>query len=61
MAIAAKKEEARYAPATRVYTHTRSSVAQPEPIRPRRRSDRRKGLKRSQGRMKSESRIQNAG
>lgn len=35
MAIAAKKEEARYAPATRVYTHTRSSVAQPEPIRPR--------------------------
>ena len=35
MAIAAKKEETRYAPATRVYTHTRSSVAQPEPIRPR--------------------------
>ncbi len=35
MAIAVKKEEARYAPATRVYTHTRSSVAQPEPIRPR--------------------------
>ena len=37
MAIAAKKEEARYAPATRVYTHTRSSVAQPEPVRPQER------------------------